>query len=101
VKILGTYGYEVLAASTTQEAERIFRKKSGEIDLLVSDIMLPDGMGNLLAEKLRELKSDLRIILMSGYFDPGAFNRLALSVPFLQKPFRPRELVTVVEETLI
>ncbi|MGA3179333.1 MAG: ATP-binding protein [Verrucomicrobiota bacterium] len=101
--ILESYGYKVLDASTGKAALQTWQLHSQKIDLLLTDLVLPDGMtGFELAKTLQADKPTLQIIYTSGYDT----NRLSkdLMPPadarFIQKPFHARKLAEAVFDTL-
>jgi DNA-binding NtrC family response regulator len=101
--VLESYGYKVLDSSAGKAALEIWEQRKNEIDLLVSGLTLPDGMGGQeLAKILQAEKPGLKIIYTSGY-DTG---RLAGDFPpakgvaFLQKPFHARKLAETVFDLL-
>lgn len=100
--ILERAGYRVLDASTSTDAEALFDRETGRIDLLVTDVALPDGSGPALFKRLFEKRPSLRVLYMSGYADEMLIDRAALEPGggFLQKPFLPDGLVRKVREAL-
>jgi len=100
--ILADYKYEVLEAGTGSEALRIFDQRNGEIDLLLTDMVMPEGMsGRELADSLRSRKPELKVIYTSGYSADvmgGELNRR--DIRFLQKPYPPPQLAQTVRECL-
>ncbi|MFC1568753.1 ATP-binding protein [bacterium] len=62
-------GYEVVSANNGSEAEQMFDKESGEFDVIFSDVVLPDITGIALSERLKKKKTELKILLCSGYAD--------------------------------
>ncbi|MCI0747699.1 MAG: response regulator [Verrucomicrobia subdivision 3 bacterium] len=100
--ILGDYKYRVLEASTGSEALKIFEQNNGQIDLLLTDMVMPEGMtGRELAEELKRRKPDLRVIYTSGYSAEVMGKEPELkNVRFLQKPYPPPQLAQAVRECL-
>jgi signal transduction histidine kinase len=103
--ILGMAGYRVLAAGSGPEALEIWSRHAGEIDLLLSDILMPGGMdGRELAQRLSAAKPTLKIILLSGFTGdlPGAKAGQAPRVchRFLQKPCARKDLLQAIREVL-
>lgn len=101
-RILESFGYRVLAADCGQAAELIVDSFDGNIDLLLSDVVLPGGSGPLIADKLRKRFPDLKVIFMSGYTD-DAIERHGvadLTTTFIQKPFSANELTAKVRRVL-
>ncbi|MDZ7641141.1 MAG: response regulator [Desulfurivibrio sp.] len=101
-KILEGLGYQVLAAPTPHRALEMARQQAGEIDLLLSDVVMPELNGQELAHKVREIQPDLRCLFMSGYTaDVISHNGLlGDGVNFLQKPFSLHDLAAKVNATL-
>ena len=97
-RILEREGYRVLAAADGTQGESLFARHAGEIDVVVSDLVLPGTGGIELAERFREGRPALPVILMSGYTDRdvGAVTAAAPPTSFLQKPFAPDALVQAV-----
>ena len=100
--ILNDYDYEVLEASTGVEALKVWDHHKGEIDLLLTDLVMPEGMnGRELAEKLKVRKPGLKIIYTSGYSSEMMGSDLAQrDIHFLQKPYPPPQLARAVRECL-
>ncbi len=101
--ILKEYGYEVLEAATGKEALDIWRKSFKEIDLVLTDMVMPEGISGVdLAECLLEDRPDLKIIFSSGY-SSGEINDELLTrshAIFLQKPYTHAILGRTVREFL-
>lgn len=100
VRALERAGYTVLDAGDGEAALRIFGEKT--VDLLLSDIQLPDVPGPELATRMKELDPELRVVYMSGYSDREVTERLKdnRSVVLLQKPFSMDELLETVRRVL-
>jgi PAS domain S-box-containing protein len=102
VEILKRSGYRVIAPSTAQEALRICDDPSTPLDLLLTDMVLPETDGLAVAGKAVASRPNLRVLFMSGYTEhpvlrlPG-FDRGA---PFLHKPFTTAALTAKVREVL-
>jgi len=101
--VLESYGYKVLDSSTGKAALDIWALQKKRIDLLLSDLILPDGMsGQELAKILQAERPGLKVIYTSGYDT----ERLAGDLPpaegavFIQKPFHARKLAETVFDTL-
>jgi PAS domain S-box-containing protein len=99
--ILRRYGYRVLEAPTAREAIALAAAQ-GRVDLLLTDVVMPEMGGPLLAEKLRALRPDLRVLFMSGYTDDAVVRHglLEAGAAFLQKPFVPEALARRVRNAL-
>jgi two-component system cell cycle sensor histidine kinase/response regulator CckA len=96
--ILERANFTVLAAASADEAMRL-AGCAKTIDLLLSDVTMPDISGPDLALKLKELRPDMRVILMSGY-PSGAMLVLNYGWYFIDKPFVAAQLVARVNEVL-
>lgn len=101
-RLLKELGYRVLAASSPIEAIAIAENHPNEIDLLVTDVILPELNGNDLANRLRNLFPGLRVLFMSGYTANIIVHRGVIdkNVSMLQKPFSKKELSAKVREVL-
>jgi PAS domain S-box-containing protein len=101
-RLLERQGYTVLEAGTPGEAMRVAREHSGEIDLLMTDVIMPEMNGRGLARKLLSLYPDLKCLFMSGYPADVMTNQGVLEeeVSFIQKPFSGKGLADKVRETL-
>jgi PAS domain S-box-containing protein len=100
-QMLSRAGYRVLSAATPGEASTLFAQHADEVDLLVTDVVMPDMHGPALAEQLRARRPALRVLFVSGYSDAMPEGATATGrVNFLAKPFAPSHLVTTVTELL-
>ena len=95
-------GYVVLPAATSNEAMRLAHAHAGVIDLLLTDIIMPEMNGQELARRIAALRPGLKQLFVSGYSADHIAQRgmLASGMPFLQKPFSLQELATKVRQTL-
>jgi CheY-like chemotaxis protein len=94
-------GYRVLSAGGGDEAIALFEDRHGDIDLIVSDVVMPGMRGPELAARLREHTPGLRVVFMSGY--TGDRVDLADVPPdayFIEKPFSPDALAQTVDDAL-
>ncbi len=91
-RVLSAAGCTVLAAASAAEAREVCVSHDGEIELVVVDVALPDGRGDLLVPLLRELRPELQVVLMSGF--PAAALGPTGEAPsrVLAKPFTPNQL---------
>ena len=99
---LESYGYTVLEARRAADAMAIIEQDNGSVQVLVTDVVMPEHNGRQLAEQLATRRPDITVLYMSGYqaearvaqrhADPG--------VAFLQKPFTPAGLARKVREIL-
>ena len=99
--ILQSNGYTVIEASDGSAGLVAYEKNSGQIDLLLTDIVMPHMNGFELADRLAEKDTQLGILYMSGYRDnPIGSPGKAGERPFLHKPFTPDVLLAKVRESL-
>ncbi|MGD9006477.1 MAG: response regulator [Desulfobacteraceae bacterium] len=99
-KMLESLGYAVLAASSPTEAIRVSESHPGQIDLLITDVVMPEMSGPELAKSMLHLYPNLRCLFMSGY-TANVIARHKVSngaVYFLNKPFSKQDLATKVRE---
>jgi len=104
-RALESYGYKVCEASCGREALEVWGRRAGEIALLLSDIVMPEGLtGRDLAERLRTEKPGLRVILMSGYsaevLGKGTEFLRRTRTYFLQKPCATSVMLQTVRQCL-
>ena len=95
--LLKKVGYEVLTAEDGPAAIELFRKHADEVAYVLLDMTMPNLSGPETLEKIREIRSDARVILMSGYSEVEALSHFGEGAPagFLQKPFGPDEIQAV------
>lgn len=95
-------GYEVLQASSPSEASRIFSTNHHRIDLVLSDVIMPEKNGPALVREFREKLPDLKILFMSGYTDDTISSPQIIDehAAFINKPFTPDVLVERVRDVL-
>ena len=95
-------GYTVLAAESGREALELVRNHDGAIDLLITDVMMPDMDGPELVRQLSTILPDTRTLFMSGYMDDTLGERgiLSSNANFIQKPFSPRTIAQKVRDIL-
>lgn len=99
---LENYGYTVLEASNGKEALSLFRKHSYKINLLITDVVMPEMSGRELVEILRESTSDIKVLYMSGYTDDAIVRHgiVDSTDAFIQKPFSPLKLARTVRNVM-
>jgi two-component system cell cycle sensor histidine kinase/response regulator CckA len=99
---LASRGYTVLEAGNGVEAMEVLTRHGGKIDLVVSDVVMPEMDGPTLAKKLRESNPSIRIIFVSGYAEDAFEKNLPpeTKFSFLPKPFTLKQLVAAVKEAM-
>ncbi|GAC1682463.1 MAG: hypothetical protein NVS9B3_00070 [Gemmatimonadaceae bacterium] len=101
-RLLERRGYRVLEARHGVQALELAERQQSAIDLLVTDVVMPELGGRELAENLVRATPDLRVLFMSGYTDDVVLRRglVDVRVPFLQKPFSSSAFARKVREVL-
>ena len=101
-RVLRKRGYTVLLAATPSEASEITLREKKPIQLLISDVVLPQMSGRALAQEILPNQPGMRVLYMSGYTDDAIVHHGVLDpgTPFLQKPFTPDSLARKVREVL-
>jgi CheY-like chemotaxis protein len=100
-RILEARGYVVMDASEGREALSMIENVDTRVDILVCDVVLPGMGGRELAARAIALRPNLKVLFVSGYMHDGAVvGHAAGSLPFLQKPFAPPNLVRAVRDVL-
>jgi CheY-like chemotaxis protein len=101
-RTLRKQGYTVLEAANGEEALYVARQHSGEIQLLFTDVVMPQMGGKMLASRLEEESPSTRVLFTSGYTDNAIVHHGVLDpgIAFLQKPFSPEVLIRKVREVL-
>jgi two-component system cell cycle sensor histidine kinase/response regulator CckA len=100
--ILSRQGYQTLGAGNSDEALRIAGERSSNLNLLLSDIIMPKLRGTALAERIAGICPGIRVLYMSG-FDGRAipeYEILRRNSKLITKPFTPRDLLLAVRSAL-
>ncbi|HLB25778.1 MAG TPA: ATP-binding protein, partial [Nitrospirota bacterium] len=100
--VLEGAGYSVLTAEDGSEAIEIYRKNSGTISAVIMDLIMPRVRGDEAAKKIRKIRDDINIILLSGYheIDLTELTRGPGKTSILGKPYRITKLLTEVQDIL-
>jgi two-component system cell cycle sensor histidine kinase/response regulator CckA len=100
--LLTNNGYRILEARTGAEGLEIAENPTSEIDLLLSDMLLPELSGYDLAQRVLELRPQIKIMLMTGYVEGDIVQRCTseLGASFLDKPFQPATLLSRVQDAI-
>jgi two-component system, cell cycle sensor histidine kinase and response regulator CckA len=101
-RVLAGRGYTVLSAAHGDDALRVARAHPGDIDLLLTDVVMPGMSGSTLARDLMAERPGLRVLYMSGYTDADIVHHGVLDpgTMFLEKPFTPQVLARHVRDAL-
>lgn len=101
-RMLQSLGYQVLSAQSPAEAVELAERQAGRLQLLISDVIMPEMNGRALATRLLSFCPDLKCLYMSGYTSDviAQHGVLEEGVQFIQKPFSKRDLSVKVRETL-
>jgi PAS domain S-box-containing protein len=99
-RILESRRFTVLEADRPSVAHKVFAEKSAMIDLVLTDMMMPERTGAELVRELTALRPDLRAIIMSGYSEEATSRqwRLPANALFVEKPIEPSELFRKMNE---
>jgi PAS domain S-box-containing protein len=98
--VLRRQGYQILEAATAKAACDIFDRHGGEVDLLLTDVVMPEMNGPALAQRLVALRPELRVLFISGYSDVSPLDPSNPNMSFLGKPFQASVLAAKVREVL-
>jgi two-component system cell cycle sensor histidine kinase/response regulator CckA len=101
-RMLQSLGYIVLSAVTPREADRLAAKHAGGINLLITDVVMPEMNGRQLSEHLNHLCPNLKTLFMSGYTADAIAHRGVLEegVCLINKPFSKKDLAVKVRQVL-
>ncbi len=102
MRALTSRGYTVHEASSGVEALEVYHQLDGKIDIVVSDVVMPEMDGPTLLGELRKLRPDIKFVFVSGYAEDAFAKNLPADAKFgfLPKPFSLKQLATVVKEML-
>jgi DNA-binding response OmpR family regulator len=100
-QVLGRNGYRVIEAQDGERALQLADEFEGQLDLLVSDVVMPEVAGPELARTLQSANPSLRVLMISGTANSDVLEELLPGTnAFLAKPFRPSELIDRIQEIL-
>lgn len=102
VRALTSRGYTVHEASSGVEALEVFEALGGKVDIVVSDVVMPEMDGPTLLGELRKRQSDIKFVFVSGYAEDAFARNLPADAHFgfLPKPFSLKQLATIVKDVL-
>jgi two-component system cell cycle sensor histidine kinase/response regulator CckA len=99
--VLQKQGYTILKAGNGQEALRMVRERRGQpIDLVLTDMVMPEMGGKMMADWLQATNPEIKILFTSGYTDCGLDGALNAGTEFLPKPYTPSALVRKTREVI-
>lgn len=97
-EMLETYGYNILYALNGVQATEVFKEHGDKIDLILTDVVMPEMGGRKLIENLPNMRANVKVLYMSGYTDNAIDDQGILNpnTEFIQKPFSPSDLLNKV-----
>ena len=100
--ILEEAGYKIIEALDGQDALDKFMEHQTEVDILVSDVIMPKIDGKRLYEEIRKIRPDMKVLLMSGYTNDIFVERgiMENEYSFITKPVTPSNLLKTVRDIL-
>lgn len=100
--ILEAKGYHVTEASQGAEALEVYENRGASIDLVLTDVIMPQMSGRELSERLSQRHPDVKVVYMTGYTDTTLVQPAAAwqGSGFLMKPFKPDDLALVIRQAL-
>ena len=101
-RILTEEGYEIVTAKSGDAAIQAFKKMERHPDLLLTDVVMPGMSGPMLADQLRALYPELKVLFISGYDDRDVVRRYVVEQGFhlISKPFTVKSLRNAIESVL-
>jgi hypothetical protein len=99
-RILARNGYQVLICATGQEAISLVETYDGTIDLLLTDVIMPQMVGKEVANKLQDMRPQMPVLFMSGYAQPVLGATLGDGYVLLEKPFSEQQLLAKLRDAL-
>jgi two-component system cell cycle sensor histidine kinase/response regulator CckA len=102
MRALTSRGYTVHEASSGVEALEIFKELDGKVDIVVSDVVMPEMDGPTLLGELRKIQPGIKFVFVSGYAEDAFAKNLPQDAHFgfLPKPFSLKQLATVVKDMI-
>jgi CheY-like chemotaxis protein len=99
---LESYGYKVVAATNGKEGVRLFQEMAGEIDAVLLDMTMPVMSGEEALARLKDIQSDIPVVLSSGYEEADATRRFTGKglAGFIQKPYAAASLAEKMKTAL-
>ena len=102
LETLGEHGYDVILARDGQDGLSIFERRADEIDLVISDFGMPAMQGDVVFQRMKDLKPDVMFILMTGLIDQSKSDELLRKgmVDVISKPFVGSEMLAAISKAL-
>ena len=98
--ILKENGYEVLKATTPNKAIDLARQNQGRIQLLLTDVIMPEMDGEELSKQINGFEADINTLFMTGYSDDEIAEKTNIKGNLIRKPFTVQELIEKIQEIL-
>jgi PAS domain S-box-containing protein len=99
-RILARNGYQVLTSANGPEAIALIEEYAGDIDLLLTDVIMPYMVGKEVAERVRQMRPGVPVLFMSGYAQPVLGSTLGEAITLLEKPFSENLLLAKVRDVM-
>jgi two-component system cell cycle sensor histidine kinase/response regulator CckA len=105
VAMVKKFGYTAIEADSPHRALALFTNQNASIDLILSDIVMPDGGGPAMVDKIRKLNPDINVIFMSGYAEDEVVHDQVFEIQksctqFIKKPFTMEEIRSLLQQQL-
>ncbi|OQA89223.1 MAG: Blue-light-activated protein [bacterium ADurb.Bin236] len=102
IRVLESSGYSAISAASADEAISICADSEYPVDLLVTDVVMPDVNGRELAERIRKLRPNIKVLYMSGYTENAIVHHgiLDKGINFISKPFNVEDFTRKVRDVL-
>jgi two-component system cell cycle sensor histidine kinase/response regulator CckA len=102
VRMLKTLGYNVLSASDGQKALDLFKSQAAQINMVITDMIMPNMTGAQFVEAVRRIDKDMKVMFVSGYSPDDTADGMVLgqSVAFFQKPYTRDQLSKKIRDVL-
>jgi DNA-binding NtrC family response regulator len=105
VAMVKQFGYTAIETGSPHRALELFTDQKASIDLILSDIVMPDGGGLAMVNKIRELNPDINVIFMSGYAENEIVHAQVFEIQnscteFIKKPFTMEEIGSLLRQQL-
>jgi len=101
-QMLGAMGYTIFPKSTPLDALEFLKKENAPIDLVITDVIMPEISGKELGDRIKAIRPDIKVLFMSGYSTDAIFPQGVLNegVYFIQKPFSLNDLAQKISSVI-